>query len=154
MDQVNIATGAWVVVCDGGKALILENSGSPAAVKLDTREVREHADAPTHQQGTDRPGRVHQSFGNARSAVEQTDWHDEAERVFLESLARRLDAAIAAGETSDLIIVAAPRALGMLRPAYIRRPSARRCAAKSIRIMSRSRSAKSRNIWPVEGSRR
>jgi len=118
MDQVNIATGAWVVVCDGGKALILENSGSPAAVKLDTREVCEHADAPTHQQGTDRPGRVHQSFGNARSAVEQTDWHDEAERVFLESLARRLDAAIAAGETSDLIIIAAPRALGMLRPAY------------------------------------
>ena len=118
MDQMNIAKGAWVVVCDGGKALILENSGSPAAVKLDTREVHEHANAPTHQQGTDQPGRVHQSFGNARSAVEQTDWHDEAERVFLESLARRLDVAIAAGETSDLIIIAAPRALGMLRAAY------------------------------------
>lgn len=118
MDQVNIAKGAWVVVCDGGKALIFENSGSPAAVKLDTREVRDHADAPTHQQGTDRPGRVHQSFGSARSAVEQTDWHDEAERDFLESLARRLDAAIAGGETSELIIIAAPRALGMLRAAY------------------------------------
>ena len=104
MDRVNIATGAWVVVCDGGKALIFENSGSPAAVKLDTREVHEHANAPTHRQGTDQPGR--------------TDWHDEAERVFLESLARRLDTAIAAGETSDLIIIAAPRALGMLRPAY------------------------------------
>jgi protein required for attachment to host cells len=118
MDEVIIAKGAWVVVCDGGKALILENSGSPAAVKLDTREVLEHADAPTHQQGTDRPGRVYQSTGNARSAVEQTDWHDEAERVFLESLARRLDTAIAAGETSDLVIIAAPRALGMLRSAY------------------------------------
>ena len=43
---MNIATGAWVVVCDGGKALILENSGSPAAVKLDTKEVHEHANAP------------------------------------------------------------------------------------------------------------
>ena len=118
MDQVNIATGAWVVVCDGGKALILENSGSPTAVKLDTREVREHDNAPTHQQGTDRPGRVHQAVGDARSAVEQADWHDEAEHVFLESLARRLDAAIAAGETSDLIIIAAPRALGMLRLTY------------------------------------
>ena len=118
MDRVNIATGAWVVVCDGGKALILENSGSPAAVKLYTREVYEHADAPTHELGTDQPGRVHQSFGTARSAVEQTDWHDEAEHVFLESLARRLDAAIAAGETSDLIIIAAPRARGMIRAAY------------------------------------
>lgn len=118
MDKVNIVTGAWVVVCDGGKALILANSGSSAALKLDTREAREHANAPTREQGTDQPGRVHQSFGNARSAVEQTDWHDAAERDFLEALARRLDAAIAAGETSDLIIIAAPRALGMLRSAY------------------------------------
>ena len=109
MDQVNIAKGASVVVCDGGKALILENSGSRAAVKLNTREVLEQTRAPTHQ-GTDQPGRLYQSFGSARSAVEQTDWHDEAERDFLESLARRLDAAIAAGETSDLIIIAAPRA--------------------------------------------
>ena len=84
-------------------------------MKLDTSEVDEHANAPTHLRGTDQPGRVHQSLGDARSAVEQTDWHDEAEREFLESLARRLDAAIAAGETSDLIIIAAPRALGMLR---------------------------------------
>ncbi len=118
MDKAKIVTGAWVVVCDGGKALILENSGSPDALKLDSKEVREHNKAPTHEQGTDRPGRVHQSFGSARSAVEQTDWHDAAERDFLESLARRLDAAITAGETSDLIIIAAPRALGMLRSAY------------------------------------
>jgi protein required for attachment to host cells len=115
---VNIVKGAWVVVCDGGKALIFENSGSPAAVELNEREVREHTGAPTHQQGTDQPGRVYQSFGSARSAVGQTDWHDEAERDFLESMARRLDAAIAAGETADLIIIAAPRALGMLRAAY------------------------------------
>ena len=57
---------------------------------------------------------MHPSFGNARTAVEQTDWHDEAERVFVDSPARRLDIAIAAGETSDLIIIDAPRALGML----------------------------------------
>ena len=115
---MKIAKGAWIVVCDGGKALILENTGSPAAVKLVNKKVREHDGAPTHELGSDQPGRVHQSSGSARSAVDQTDWHDEAERDFLESLARRLDAAIAAGETSDLIIIAAPRALGMLREAY------------------------------------
>ncbi|WP_426149116.1 host attachment protein [Polaromonas sp. DSR2-3-2] len=52
---------------------------------------------------------MHQSFCNARTAVEQTDWHDEAERVFVDSLARWLDMAIAAGEPSDLIIFGAPR---------------------------------------------
>lgn len=56
-NQANIATGAWVVVCDDGKELILENSGSPAASKIDAKEVHERANAPTHQQGTNQPGR-------------------------------------------------------------------------------------------------
>jgi len=117
-DQMNIAKGTWVVVCDGGTALILENIGSASAVKLDTREKSDHSNEPTHELGADQPGRVHQRSGGARSAVEQTDWHDQAEREFLESLALRLDAAIAAGEVRDLIIAAAPRALGVLRAAY------------------------------------
>jgi protein required for attachment to host cells len=50
--------------------------------------------------------------------VEQTDWHDEAERAFLHGLAAHLDTAVRAGETKALIIVAPPRALGMLRKAY------------------------------------
>ncbi|MEO9164046.1 MAG: host attachment protein [Casimicrobiaceae bacterium] len=118
MDKPVIRKGAWVVVCDGGKALIYENAGTPLSLRLRVEEARENADPPTHEQGTERPGRVHQSVGNARSAVEQTDWHNEAERVFLESVARRLDAAVTAGETGDLFIAAAPKALGMLRAAY------------------------------------
>lgn len=115
---MRIARNAWIVVCDGGKARIFENSGSAAAIKLATREVLGHANAPTHEQGTDTPGRVQQSFSNARSAVEQTDWHAQAERDFLESLAHRLDAALVAREVSDLVIIAPPRALGVLRGAY------------------------------------
>ena len=37
---------------------------------------------------------------------------------FLEDVARHLDTEIRRGATKNLIIVAAPRALGMLRPAY------------------------------------
>jgi len=62
-------------------------------------------------------GRVHQSLGPARSAVEQTDWHGE-ERAFLTGLASRLQVALRKGETRALIMVAAPRALGMLREVY------------------------------------
>ena len=118
MSKLKIDQGEWVVVCDGRKALILENIGDHISPNLRTAEIREQPNASTHEQGTDSPGRVYSSVGTARSSVEQTDWHDEAEREFLNGLAARLDAALRNGETKSLIVVAAPRALGMLRRAY------------------------------------
>jgi protein required for attachment to host cells len=118
MEKMKIEQGDWVVVCDGGKALILENVGDDMFPNLQVREVHEHDDAKTHEQGTDKPGRTFNSVGQGRSAVEQTDWHDEAERVFLQDLAGRLDAALGAAETKSLVVVASPRALGMLRATY------------------------------------
>ena len=66
----------------------------------------------------DAPGRTFSSVGSGRSAVEQTDWHAQEEDRFLHKLAARLDAAVNVGETKSLIIVAPPRALGVLRHAY------------------------------------
>jgi protein required for attachment to host cells len=80
--------------------------------------VHDHPDAATHEQGVSAPGRSFQSVGARRSAVTQTDWHDEAERTFLKQLAERLNSAVAAGQTRALTMIAAPRALGMIRPAY------------------------------------
>ena len=68
--------------------------------------------------GTDKPGRSFSSVGNGRSAMEQTDWHDQAEQRFLAKLAARLDKAVLGGETPSLIVVAPPRAIGVLRRAY------------------------------------
>jgi protein required for attachment to host cells len=118
MDKMKVGTGDWVVVCDGRKALILENIGDRMFPNLHTREVREHADEPTSAQGSDAPGKVHSSVGTARSAIEQTDWHDEAERAFLKALAERLHQAVTTGETRGLTMVASPRALGMIRADY------------------------------------
>ena len=118
MEKMKIGTGDWIVVCDGRKALILENLGDRMFPNLHTREVREHADQPTSAQGSDAPGKLHASVGTARSAVEQTDWHDEAERAFLKALAERLHQAVSAGETRGLTMVASPRALGMIRADY------------------------------------
>jgi len=118
MQKIKVHSGDWVVVCDGRKALILENRGDEKFPNLHTKEAFEHADLPTHVQGASAPGRVHQSMGTARSTVEQTDWHDEAERAFLHSLANKLDRALKIGETKALIIAAPPRALGMLRQIY------------------------------------
>lgn len=118
MTKMKIGTGEWVVVCDGRKALILENIGDRMFPNLHTREVHEQPDPATHAQGSAAPGRVYQSTGNARSSIEQTDWHDEAERAFLKTLAERLDSAIKNGEIAALTMVASPRALGMIRSEY------------------------------------
>lgn len=118
MDKMKIGTGAWVVVCDGRKALILENVGDSMFPNLHTKEVHEHADQRTGELGTDAPGSVHASAGTARSSIEQTDWHEEAERSFLKELAGRLHQAVQSGETRALTMVASPRALGMIRADY------------------------------------
>jgi protein required for attachment to host cells len=118
MQKSKINNGDWVVICDGRKALILENAGDRKFPNLRMVESRGQPDPPTHEQGTDNPGRVHQSVGTARSSVEQTDWHDEAERAFLHELVDHLDNAIKAGRTKHLFVVAPPRALGMLRQVY------------------------------------
>jgi protein required for attachment to host cells len=118
MGKLKIAQGEWVVVCDGAKALILENIGDPKFLNLKTREVYQQDDPKTHEQGTDAPGRAINSVDARRSAMEQTDWHDQAEQRFLQSLAAHLDAAVNAGKAKSLIVVAPPRALGVLRQAY------------------------------------
>ena len=118
MSELLIEHGEWVVVCDGAKALVLENAGDAKSLNLKAIKVIEQKDLPTHELGADLPGRSNASVGRRRSAFEQTDWHDQAEQTFLTHLVQHLDAAIAAGKTSSLIVVAPPRALGMLRPAY------------------------------------
>jgi protein required for attachment to host cells len=72
----------------------------------------------TRELGTDAPGRALNSLGTPRSAMEQTDWHTQEEERFLRTLASRLDAAVNAGQTKSLILVAPPRALGVLRQTY------------------------------------
>src|SRR4029077_15324943 len=85
---------------------------------LKTLEVREQPDPKTREQGTDAPGRSINSIDSRRSAMEQTDWHEQQEQRFLRQLAGHLDAEINAGKTKSLIIVAPPRALGVLRHEY------------------------------------
>src|SRR5262245_15069364 len=118
MTKLKIRQGDWVVVCDGKKALVLENAGDEKFLNLKTREVFDHPDAKTHELGTDAPGRSYSSVGHGRSAVEQTDLHAQEEEKFLRKLAAHLDAAVKAGEAKSLVIVAPPRALGLLRQAY------------------------------------
>jgi protein required for attachment to host cells len=119
MAELLIHRDEWVVVCDGAKALVLQNTGDAKFPNLKTVAVYEQKDLATHELGADKPGRAFSPAGHgSRSSVAQTDWHDQSEQAFLVSLVKHLDAALAAGKTKSIILVAPPRALGMIRPAY------------------------------------
>jgi protein required for attachment to host cells len=118
MDKLKIDKGEWVVVCDGARALVLENVGDRKFPDLRTKEVYKHEAPATHEIGSDKPGRSYSSVGSGRSAVEQTDWHEQEEERFLATLAGRLDKAVVGGEVKALVLVAPPRALGVLRRAF------------------------------------
>ncbi|MDQ0503719.1 host attachment protein [Xanthobacter agilis] len=106
-----------VVVADGAKALLLADTGIPPEPKLAVVETVVEPHDTTAAQGTERPGRVHESAGVSRSAVEETDFHTAAEIAFLKRLAARVDALVSAGEVRRLLLVAPPKALGTLRDA-------------------------------------
>jgi protein required for attachment to host cells len=118
MTALSIQPGEWVIVCDGAKALVLENVGDAKFPNLKTRDVYEQKVLATHDMGTDAPGRSHSSTGAGSSSVAQTDWHDQQEKTFLTELAQKLEAAVKSHQVKSLIVVAPPRALGVIRQHY------------------------------------
>jgi protein required for attachment to host cells len=118
MPKSKIYTGDWVIVADGRKAMFFANEGDEFYANLKTREVHEHEDSPSRDLGSDRPGRVHESATARRSAIEPQDLHEAAEETFLVTITERLDRLMEEGGPHGFIIVAPPRALGVLRKHY------------------------------------
>jgi protein required for attachment to host cells len=115
MNHVKIPWQSWVVVCDGAKALIFRNEGDAELINLKLLDSFVHPAPPTRTLGTDRPGHVHESQGAGRSSVETTDLHLEAETAFLSDLSGRLDTAVRDHVVDKIVLLAPPRALGILR---------------------------------------
>lgn len=117
MHHIRVPWHGWVLVCDASKAMLLRNEGDAELLNLKPVDVFVEPHPPSHLLGTDRPGRVHQSHESARSAVEPTDLHLQAEEAFLAEVAAAVDAAVRAQKPKALIVVAPPKALGLLRRA-------------------------------------
>jgi protein required for attachment to host cells len=106
--------GALVVVADGAKMLLLENTGDD--VHLDLR-VRRHdeADHPaTRETGSDRPGRTSAPAAR-RASLGQTDWHALEKDRFADALAARMNGWANDGTMAHALLIAAPRTLGEIR---------------------------------------
>jgi protein required for attachment to host cells len=115
----------WILVADGQKARFLasEKRNEDLAPALPDMIV---PNPPTREQGTERPGRVHESVGARRSAYEPpTDMHRQAKRDFAKSIAETLLEKTREGAFDKLIVVAPPEMLGDLRSALAPETKAR-----------------------------
>ena len=106
--------GLWLVVCDGQKALLLENSGDDAFPKLETRETYRQDNPLSHEQGSAQPGRVFSGNGR-RAATEESDFHQQKAERFLGEVAENIDRLVAGNHIRSLALIAPARALGLLR---------------------------------------
>jgi protein required for attachment to host cells len=115
--KMKIAHGTLVMAADGEKALLFRNEGDRKFIVLQTLTHEAVANPPTHEIGSDRPGRSFSSVGRRRSGYGETDWHRETKERFAKQAAEMLEEA-AEGNEVGLVIVAPPQFLGSLRDQF------------------------------------
>lgn len=115
MSRLLLHNKAYVLVCDGSKALFYANVGDAQAISLEVVKTLVDHHPPTRELGTDRPGRSFESMSSSRSAVRQTDWHEAAEATFLRQAAEAFDEIVRTEHLRQAVVIAPARALGILR---------------------------------------
>ena len=115
---MRIEHDALVMVADGGKMLLFRNEGDADYPHLEVETAAENANPPTHDQASDAPGRAFASVGGARSAMGETDFHDQQEDRFAADAVALLNKRALANDYEKLIIVAPPAVLGEMRKHY------------------------------------
>jgi len=118
-NKMSIPHDAIVFVGDGRKALFLRNAGDEKFPNLQTEQVFVDHTPATHDQGTDKPGRL-SAGSNARdrrTAVEPTDWHELEEHRFARMVAEEFEKLVRERKVKAVVIAAPPRTLAELRQA-------------------------------------
>lgn len=138
MHKASIPHDALVFVGDGTRAVFLRNRGSIQKPDLAVEAVLRQADPPTREQGSDRPGRMRQRLGPARSALENTDWHRLAEERFAVVIADALYQLAHANRFQRLIVIAPARVLGTLRKSFHKEVRERVAAEVTKEVATRS----------------
>jgi protein required for attachment to host cells len=119
MNKLSIPREALIFVGDGHKALFLRNAGDEKFPNLTTERVFTDTNPPTHEQGTDRPGRAFKRAGtNLRSGVETTDWHELEKERFADRVAAAMEQLVRAEKVKAIVVVAPPRTLAELRRVF------------------------------------
>lgn len=120
------ATRSWIVVADGARARILENTGPGKGLTALPDQEMHQSHVPTRDINADRPGRSHDRMGPQRHAMEPpSDAHREDKRRFAEELAQRLNSAAQSNSYDRLVLVAPAKTLGDLRQALSKEAAAK-----------------------------
>jgi protein required for attachment to host cells len=109
-----------VLVCDGRKALFIRNTGPVGKPVFEVeQEMHEKGASHTADLGADEPGRMGSAFG-PRSSMEGADWHGAAEDAFVRRAVEAFTALCDAHGVREVVLVAPPRALAVVRKAASR----------------------------------
>ena len=119
MYDLIIPHDALVFVGDGRKALFLRNAGDAKFLNFKAEQVFVDDNPPTHEQGSDRPGRgFKRAKTNQRSGMEETDWHELEEHRFAHRVAAAMERLVRERKARALVVVAPPRTLADLRQSF------------------------------------
>jgi protein required for attachment to host cells len=95
--------------------LFLRNHGDSGMIDLRTESHDERTDPMDRDIKSDAPGTVQQSFGNGRSTYEETDFKQLGEDRWARDAAEELNKRALRKDFDALVVVAPPKALGVLR---------------------------------------
>lgn len=103
-------------MADGSRARIVKRSGQDSGFEVIADLVSPEAHLRSHELGSDRPGRVHESANTARHALEpRHDLHRKRMEAFVRIVATYLNRANVKKSYDALILFAPPHSLGELR---------------------------------------
>lgn len=109
-----VPNGSLIIAVDGSRMSIFRNVGEAFKPSLELAEEYRSPTPRSSEMGDDRPGRSSQSTSPRKGAYEPTDLHQQAEDRFAREAAERIDQ-ITKDSKTGLILVAAPRTLGVIR---------------------------------------
>jgi len=106
----------WILVAESSSARILKTDSRIGPLQEHERLEHPAGRVPERELMSDHPGRSFDSAGQGRHAMENTVGPKQQELLgFVEQVADYLDRAFTRGEFNQLIIIAGPVFLGLLR---------------------------------------
>lgn len=108
----------WYVIADGGRARFVERHEEKSTFDTVREFVSPDLHRPSHELGTERPGRTHESAGTARHAIQpRVDPHATEKHAFAAQVGNELNQASTRGEFERLVLIAPARVLHDLKVA-------------------------------------
>ncbi len=124
---MRLSHGCWVLVMDGAKALFLRNHGDEDILNLEVRRVLQQGTPPNRDLVRDRPGRFPIPRGGVATSVAK-DAHTRLENRFAIKVVEQVLDMVLNDSHRDLLLVADPKTLGMIRPYLVKVPGLNICA--------------------------